>query len=238
MSNEITVTKNGLHFQVIDDDLFHRPAGFDYWENVYTDAEAFVFEVYDKILSKEKDFLDIGAWIGPNTIYAARKARKVVAVEPDPVAFSFLKKNVSINNFENVLLIEKAFSSKEQVTINPYVELGDSMTRVIDFSEQNSETIFGIGIDELARIGDYSLIKIDIEGYESVVIPEFEKQLIELNIPMVLSLHTPFNPEGQLGHAKLVESLSKIYKNVEDGYDENIKIKNLPEGFGCFFLYN
>ena len=236
MTKEITVTKNNFIFNVVDDDLFHRPSGFDYWEKFYSDSEPSVFRAYDKYLNKDKDFLDIGAWIGPNTLYAAKLSRKVVAIEPDPVAFSFLKKNVEANKFKNVILLEKAFSSSKQLSIDPSVELGDSMTRVLDSVNIGKETVEGVDMEELLSLGDYSLIKIDIEGYESIAIPSFEESLIKARIPMVLSLHTAFNPNKEEGHRSLVASLSKIYTHAFDDSDNCIDIKDLPEGFGCFLL--
>jgi len=238
MKKEITVTKNNFIFNVIDDDLFHRPPGFDYWEKFYPDSEPSVFRAYDKYLNKQKDFLDIGAWIGPNTLYAAELSRKVIAVEPDPVAFSFLKKNVEANQFKNVTLLEKAFSSSKQVAIDPSVELGDSMTRVLDSVDPGREIVDGVDMEELLSLGDYSLIKIDIEGYESIAIPFFEESLMKAKIPMVLSLHTSFNPNREEGHRSLVASLSKIYTHAFDDYNNFIEIKDLPEGFGCFLLTN
>jgi len=238
MTEKITVTKNNFIFNVIDDDLFHRPPGFDYWEKFYPDSEPSVFRAYDKYLNKDKDFLDIGAWIGPNTLYAAKLSRKVIAVEPDPVAFSFLKKNVEANEFKNVTLLEKAFSSSEQLSIDPSVELGDSMTRVLDSVNPGREIVDGVDMEELLSLGDYSLIKIDIEGYESIAIPSFEESLINAKIPMLLSLHTSFNLNREEGHRSLVASLSKIYTHAFDDYDNRIDIKDLPEGFGCFLLTN
>ena len=238
MTKEITVTKKNFIFNVVDDDLFHRPSGFDYWEKFYSDSEPSVFRAYDKYLNKDKDFLDIGAWIGPNTLYAAELSRKVVAIEPDPVAFSFLKKNVEANKFKNVILLEKAFSSSKQLSIDPSVELGDSMTRVLDSVNLGRETVEGVDMEELLSLGDYSLIKIDIEGYESIAIPSFEESLIKAKIPMVLSLHTSFNPNKEEGHRSLVASLSKIYTHAFDDYENRIDIKDLPEGFGCFLLTN
>ena len=237
-SNQITVKKNQFTFQVIDDDLFHRPEGYDYWGDWFSDSEPFVFSLYDKYLSKEKDFLDIGAWIGPNTLYGSELSRKVIAVEPDPIAFSFLKKNVEANEFKNVTLLEKAFSSSEQLSIDPSVELGDSMTRVLDSVNPGREIVDGVDMEELLSLGDYSLIKIDIEGYESIAIPSFEESLMKAKIPMVLSLHTSFNPNREEGHRSLVASLSKIYTHAFDDHDNRIDIKDLPEGFGCFLLSN
>jgi predicted O-methyltransferase YrrM len=42
-------------------------------------------------------FVDIGSWIGPTTLFAAAHARRVIALEPDPVALRQLRRNISLN---------------------------------------------------------------------------------------------------------------------------------------------
>ena len=236
MSKQITVIKNKFTFQVIDDDLFHRPKGYDYWGDHFSNSEPFVFDTYDKFLNKDKDFLDIGAWIGPNTLYGSILSRSVVSIEPDPVAFLFLEKNIEANKIKNVSLINKAFTSKSEVKIDKNVELDDSMTRVLECDIYGKESVAGIDMETLLSIGDYSLMKIDIEGYESVVIPDFEETLIEANIPMILSFHTSFNPLKEVGHKKLLDSLGKIYKKAFWEFENPIDIKDIPMGFGCFLF--
>ena len=54
--------------------------------------------------------IDVGANVGYYTLLAARKVGprgKVVAFEPDPESFSFLKRNVKANGFTNVVLEQK-----------------------------------------------------------------------------------------------------------------------------------
>jgi FkbM family methyltransferase len=69
---------------------------------------------YDLILENIKSsdiVLDAGANIGIFTLLASRKAKRVIAVEPDPENFSYLVKNVKINCVKNVVLVNKALSN-------------------------------------------------------------------------------------------------------------------------------
>jgi tRNA G37 N-methylase Trm5 len=69
---------------------------------------------YDPILShiRSSDIVvDAGANIGIFTLLAARKAKLVIAVEPDPENFEYLKRNVRLNRAENVVLVNKALSN-------------------------------------------------------------------------------------------------------------------------------
>ena len=59
--------------------------------------------------------LDIGANIGYYTLIFAElvgEKGKVYAFEPDPTNFDLLRKNVEINGYRNITLIQKAVSNK------------------------------------------------------------------------------------------------------------------------------
>ena len=63
--------------------------------------------------------IDIGANIGYFTLLFAKLVGpngKVFAFEPDPTNFSILKKNIEENNYDNVILSQKAISDKTETT--------------------------------------------------------------------------------------------------------------------------
>ncbi len=78
----------------------------------YENVETQLFESH----IKEGDVvLDLGANIGYFTLIAAKLVGvngKVYAFEPDPTNFSFLKRNVEINNYKNVVCEQKAVSNE------------------------------------------------------------------------------------------------------------------------------
>jgi hypothetical protein len=49
------------------------------------------------------------ACIGATAISLAYKASRVIAIEPDPVNFKFLRKNVKLHGCENILLVKKLY---------------------------------------------------------------------------------------------------------------------------------
>ena len=72
-------------------------------------------DVMKKIVKKGDVDLDLGANIGYYTLIFAKivgKNGKVFAFEPDLTNFTLLKKNVEINGYKNVVLINKAVSDK------------------------------------------------------------------------------------------------------------------------------
>lgn len=148
-------------------------------------------------LVKEGDtVIDIGANLGYYTRPLADivgAAGEVYAVEPVPVIFSVLKRNVG--GRKNVTLLNYALGSEERTiemandsvaaagyfgTGRNFVSDGELSGDAIRFTAQmvRGSRLFA----DLKRI---DFIKCDIEGYERVVIPELQP-LIERHHPTVL----------------------------------------------------
>lgn len=148
-------------------------------------------------LVKEGDtVIDIGANLGYYTRPLADivgAAGEVYAVEPVPVIFSVLKRNVG--GRKNVVLLNYALGSEERIiemandsvaaagyfgTGRNFVSDGELSGDAIRFSAQMAR-----GSRLFADLKRIDFIKCDIEGYERVVIPELQP-LIERHHPTVL----------------------------------------------------
>ena len=73
MANNIVVNKNNLSFIVEDSEELHQDKGYNFWSEKYSSWETGTFKILDTYLSKDKDYLDIGAWVGPTAIYGSVK---------------------------------------------------------------------------------------------------------------------------------------------------------------------
>ncbi|EPA05162.1 FkbM family methyltransferase [Candidatus Nitrosarchaeum limnium] len=117
--------------------------------------------------------VDLGANIGYYTLIAAKLVGdkgKVFAFEPEPKNFEILKKNVELNNYQNVILEQKAVSDVNE-KINLYLSEGIG-THSIKLKQNIKQTIQV----ESIRLDDYfsnlnltdkiNFIKIDVEGAE------------------------------------------------------------------------
>lgn len=131
-------------------------------------------------------FVDIGAWVGMFTIWAAPLCSHVYAVEPDPVARDMLQRNISANDLANVTVIPKAIWSRNgNLTLHENTGLGDSMTgprrggqgfRVECITPATLRAMVGENVD---------LVKCDTEGSETDILPG----LIEWAAPLHISVH-------------------------------------------------
>src|SRR5439155_19505665 len=86
-----------------------------FWETVSTGRwEEDTLRFVKRYTTPETVFVDVGAWIGPISLYASRYARKVLAIEPDPGACQELERNVQANA-TNVEIIRAAVDTKKGV---------------------------------------------------------------------------------------------------------------------------
>jgi FkbM family methyltransferase len=234
MQKNILVNKNNISFTVEDSEELHQDVGYNFWSEKYSSWEPGTFKVLDSYLSKDKDYLDIGAWVGPTAIYGSFLSKKVVAVEPDPIAHKILQKNISLNSISNIDVINKAASKLESAFLESSNFFGDSMTRV---SERNagSNAIETIGLDTLISMGDFSLIKIDIEGHEFSLIKEYIDVLNECKIPLLLSIHALFFGNGETLMKDLLNDMSSV-KSVLNEDGEEINKETISNSFGSYLF--
>jgi len=155
----------------------------------------------DKLLKGGDLLFDIGAWVGPLTLWEASRGVKVIAVEPDPIAFELLRRNVIINGFENlVTFVHKAVTNGEsdKVILNFRGSGGDAWSSIIPREDlPGSVEVETITIPEMFKIyGHPKVIKMDIEGGESLVIPAVGEFLRKNRIPLLLATHGQWYAEG------------------------------------------
>jgi hypothetical protein len=68
-----------------------------FWKDIYSEWENETFEIFDKYLSKDKIFIDIGGWIGTTAMYGSRKSKHVYSIEADNHSFNDMMINLKTN---------------------------------------------------------------------------------------------------------------------------------------------
>ena len=141
----------------------------------YEESEAKIMEEKIKVGSI---VVDVGANIGLHTLNMARivgNTGQVFAFEPDPSNFEILEENVKINNYQNIILEEKAVGDKHgRVTLYQSDHPGNH--RLFPQTKQAKGEVEV----ELTSLDKYfidsnlaekiSFIKIDVEGLEFSVL--------------------------------------------------------------------
>lgn len=191
--------------------------------------EPFEAELFRGLLRSGMTVVDIGANIGYYTIIAARRVApggKVIAFEPEPENFAFLNASVEKNGFKNVSLHNLAVSDKaEKINLNLYESNKGKHSIVKDSvdSREFSETILiqSIALDEFLKtqgVSQIDIIKMDIEGAESLALSGMQKTLAKANV-----LFMEFTPDSvrKAGHdpvavLALLRSGGFILKEIDE----------------------
>lgn len=122
-----------------------------------------------------RTFVDLGANNGYYTIIGSElvgSSGKVLAIEPQPNAFERLEKNILSNGLENVLAFKLAlsdFTGTADIYLNEDSE--DGLASLIN--SYNKKVVSKVDVkrfDDLFKNENISLIKMDVEGSEILVI--------------------------------------------------------------------
>jgi FkbM family methyltransferase len=126
-------------------------------------------------LDKSTNYLDIGAWIGVTPFWASRLAGSVLAVEPDPRCSEILRELSPY--YPNVTVLNGALSPEPAIRMNAVSGFGSSETSALDIGDGEAILVPGYSMDALMeRLGPGPVFaKIDIEGYEYMIMAEIGK---------------------------------------------------------------
>lgn len=143
------------------------------------------FEVFEYAKDNNKAAVDIGAWIGPTSIWLSNNFKHVISVEPDVVAFAALQENLKNSNCSNVHVINRPCFNVETDVIFGTNEFNKSFadeglgssTSQIKTSKNNEEdrSQKAITLQHLKNydfFDDICFVKVDIEGGEENILQD------------------------------------------------------------------
>jgi FkbM family methyltransferase len=144
---------------------------YGYQQNGWVQKEINNFEYY-KLNFQNKVVIDIGANSGATSIYfAINGAKKVIAIEPMPRTYEYLKRNVEVNKLESVIqCINGAVSNenKEQMIQVDGNEMG--LGAKINFSDHSTDKAMVAVININTLVDSLKetdiVVKMDCEGCE------------------------------------------------------------------------
>lgn len=147
------------------------------------------FAVLGRMLNPQVTYVDIGAWIGVTPFWAAKRAKRVVAVEPDPKCRKILDSLGSSR--PSFTLLAGALSPEKSLKINAVDSFGSSETSALGIGNGQSEIVRGLTIAEIMREAGPGpcFVKIDIEGYEYEIADEITKLAEYDLVGLQLAIH-------------------------------------------------
>jgi len=177
-------TKHGLYYahvgNIVTFLLFH---------------EAYEIEnIMSKLVGGDTVFVDVGAHVGLYTVWACRRARRIISVEPNPAALAYLKVNVALNECSNVTVVPKALSDRKgyaklKIPKETGMELISGMSSIVrDFKEAFEVEVETDTLDSVLEevgVDSVDILKIDVEGAEGLVVRGAEKTLKEAKAVLI-----------------------------------------------------
>ena len=185
----LAITMQGERFSVAAE----RPDIAGFWQGAASGGwEADTLQFVCRHVGPGTAFVDIGAWIGPITLFASRRALRVLAFEPDPVAFGELVRNIAANA-GNVEAAQVGIDNREG-TLSLFAPsgLGNSVTSSYQTPDAVEIKVPTITLDQVsARLAGRTpvAVKVDIEGHEYNVIDALVAFAKRHRAPMHLSVH-------------------------------------------------
>lgn len=214
------------------------------------------FRALSDQLGPDVTYIDIGGWIGVTPFWAAKRAKRVIVVEPDPKCRSILKALLPL--YPNVTLTECALSPRACLTLNAVDGFGSSETSALAIGDGSTVTVDGCSMAQLLEKAGPGpvFVKIDIEGYEY----QIAEELGCLDAAQVKGVQLALHPalyEKSLGGFSLLRRgktllatwrLARIYRGLERAADvgifpglaayltRGIALRPCPKGADVLFL--
>lgn len=170
-------------------------------------SEVFLHECYkvnyNKTGNRQITILDLGANAGYTAVYFSRlfPGCRVICVEPVPGNILLLKKNLLLNKTDSYVY-------EAAIAINDgeiQMELGDRdyghKVSNIEFGKKNQSGVIdvkGISIKTVMQeqnINTIDILKIDIEGYEGVLLQQNNEWLARINC-VIMEIHENVNEDS------------------------------------------
>jgi len=162
-------------------------------DDIFINDEIYGRKVYNKLYKiKRKDIIiDVGAHVGVFSLKASRKANegKVISIEPHPVTYNMLVKNIRRNKRTNVISLNLAlgeFNGTTKLYLSKYPREYSTVIRRSDkYLRVPLKTLDQL-LQEL-KLSKVDFIKIDAEGAELDILKGAEEALKQDNIFLTIS---------------------------------------------------
>jgi len=151
--------------------------------------------IMSKLVGKDTVFVDVGAYLGLYTVWACRRARRVISVEPNPAALAYLKVNIALNECSNVTVVPKAISDRRgYAKLKIPKTTGEGLipsalsSMMWDYKEAFEVEVKTDTLDSVLEdvgVDSVDVLKIDVEGAEGLVVRGAERALKEAKAVLI-----------------------------------------------------
>ena len=187
-----------------------------------------------------KTVYDLGAFEGVLALYFARRAKQVIAYEPNPRNFARCMENIRLNSLTNVQVLNRGISDREgeiELIYDPLMpgagSSDDKIAEQINSSVKSFKKL-SIAVVPLDRdIEDHhlptpDLIKIDIEGLELAALRGMRATLSRYHPELYIEMHGATEKEKVENAHAVVGLLEELgYKIYDVEHDRALTLAEL-----------
>lgn len=193
--------------------------------------ETFILRRYtpkEMVVKTDDVVVDIGANVGIFSIFAYfNGASKIISYEPDPTSFKDLRRNIKINNIDNIKAINLAITNKKGL-IEFYTYIDNGGNSVFNNNKIgnkiNVQSIKLIDIFEQNKIDKIDFLKIDCEGSEGLIFSSTNKKIWSKINKIALEYHDNVSP---INHLQIIKILKR----------NNFNTRRIPIGKVFGYIY-
>jgi len=162
--------------------------------------------------------IDVGAHYGMYSIYVSKenKEGKIIAIEPEPNNFKFLKFNIKLNDIKNIIPLNFAIFSKENemvLHISKHSWMHSLLSKNKNIGKIKVKTITLDNIIKTLKLNNIDLLKIDAEGVAHKILEGAINSLNEKIIKRIVIAITKLEEINSINILKKYNYKIYLYKN-------------------------
>ena len=193
----------------------------------------YFFSDFLKNISRPYNFIDIGANQGIYSLVAAKNKnfKKIYSFEPVTENFKLLKKNIKLNNLKNVISKKFAISDKNAVNYISYNK-EHSGSSSLEIKKKYSKKLIKINTINYTKLKKFInlknplIVKIDVEGHESVVIDQLIKSNLMKNVEFIyVEIDFKINTIGKIKNKIKKFNYVDVYRSKTINYHSDFLFK-------------
>jgi FkbM family methyltransferase len=154
--------------------------------------ESQITKLFESLVKKTSIVVDVGANIGWYSLLAAKSAKRVHAVEPDPRSYSLLLKSIAANKFDNIVAHPCCVSDHDGVeTLYISNTRNKGLHSIVWKAGLQSVLVRSVTLDALFPTENIDLLKLDVEGAESKALAGARKLVRDRRIKQIIMEWNP-----------------------------------------------
>jgi FkbM family methyltransferase len=159
-------------------------------------------------------FVDVGAHIGRWSLRLAKKASRVIAVEPNPDTAAVLRAHIALNDIKNVNVFEMAAWDCETLLALRDPKVTSGSTQVV---EGDDGMTVAVPLDEILSVVTPDLIKLDVEGADLHALRGMRETLARARPTLFIEDHSIYGHYQRAELENLLRELNYRWRSVH-GY--------------------